>query len=306
MNLISFLGFVSVVVAVQTYGPQAAGQTFLIMPQRIGRSWQTPANSFPATRVVRSSWAPRVMRASTSRMSRSMGLPMGLPSTRLLRSFATHPGMSTEHIRNQEFNEQRVLRTPISRTMTVLPNEVTRITRNIATHMPMVHERVKNFYGIEDINKKKIIHHFVQPVQNNQLGTRQGRAFQQGTQHVFSNRGYQPSNFIQGAEEIGGEDVMVDESDLNQNIDGLVDDFQDGTTMLDGYVDDNLLVNDFQDDATLMAPLSGCGWEVLQAETCRAVPIGQLVRPQCACACQGVLCDDSFCSNFQRPNQITC
>jgi len=295
MHLISFLGFVSVVVAVQTYGPQAAGQTFLIMPQRIGRSWQTPA-----TRMVRSSWAPRVLRSSTSRMSRSLGLP----STRLLRSFATHPGMSTEDVINQEFNEQRVLRTPISRTMTVLPNEVTRITRNIATHMPMVHERVKNFYGIEDINKKKIIHHFVQPVQNNHLGIRQGRASQQSTQHVFSNGGYQPSNFIQGAQEIGGEDVMVDESDLNQNIDGLVGDL--GATTLDGYVDDNLLVTDFQDDATLAAPLSGCGWEVLQAETCRAVPLGQSVRPQCACACQGILCDDSFCNNFQRPNQITC
>merc|ERR1711957_363398 len=93
--------------------------------------------------------------------------------------------MGTQNLYEQQFNEERVVRTPISKTMTVLPNEVTRITRNIKTHMPMVHERVRNHYNVENINKKNIVHHYVEPVEDKYLGTRQGRSARLGTEHVL-------------------------------------------------------------------------------------------------------------------------
>merc|ERR1712166_402238 len=86
------------------------------------------------------------------------------------------------------FNEQRVLRTPVSETVTQLPDEVTRITRNIDTHMPMVHERIRNHYAVENINKKNVIHHYISPVRNERMGTRKGRAFKQQTEHVVHTR----------------------------------------------------------------------------------------------------------------------
>merc|ERR1711935_449618 len=102
----------------------------------------------------------------------------------------------TQNVYNQEFNQQRVVRTPISKTVTVLPNEVTRITRNIKTHMPMVHERIRHHYNVENVNRKNVIHHYVEPIQDKRLGTRRGRSSRLGTEHVmYRNRMFNPSSF---------------------------------------------------------------------------------------------------------------
>jgi len=102
----------------------------------------------------------------------------------------------TQNVYNKEFTQQRVVRTPISKTVTVLPNEVTRVTRNIKTHMPMVHERVRHHYNVENVNRKNVIHHYVEPVRNARLGTRRGRSSRLGTEHVVhKNRQFNPSRF---------------------------------------------------------------------------------------------------------------
>merc|ERR1712195_293125 len=118
-----------------------------------------------------------------------MGLGAG---PRMVRSW----DVPTQNVYNQEFNQQRVVRTPISKTVTVLPNEVTRITRNIKTHMPMVHERIRHHYNVENVNRKNVIHHYVEPIQDKRLGTRRGRSSRLGTEHVtYRNRMFNPQSF---------------------------------------------------------------------------------------------------------------
>jgi len=118
-----------------------------------------------------------------------MGLGAG---PRIVRSW----DVPTQNVYNQEFNQQRVVRTPISKTVTVLPNEVTRVTRNIKTHMPMVHERIRHHYNVENVNRKNVIHHYVEPIQDKRLGTRTGRSSRLGTEHVmYRNRMYNPLSF---------------------------------------------------------------------------------------------------------------
>merc|ERR1719162_2520594 len=136
---------------------------FQAMP-RVARSWNVPTQNVYNIQAM-----PRV--------ARSWNVP-------------------TQNVYNKEFTQQRVVRTPISKTVTVLPNEVTRVTRNIKTHMPMVHERVRHHYNVENVNRKNVIHHYVEPVRNARLGTRRGRSSRLGTEHVVhKNRQFNPSRF---------------------------------------------------------------------------------------------------------------
>merc|ERR1712166_665429 len=112
----------------------------------------------------------------------------GATTEKIIRSLSR--GYRKENVHNKQFNEQRVLRTPVSETVTQLPDEVTRITRNIDTHMPMVHERIRNHYAVENIDKKNVIHHYISPVRNERMGTRKGRAFKQQTEHVVHNKAF--------------------------------------------------------------------------------------------------------------------
>jgi len=183
----------------------------------------------------------------------------------------------------------------MSKTVTVLPNEVTHITRNIKTHMPMVHERFRQHYSIEDINKKNIVHHYIAPVQDNHLGTRTGRSNQLGAEHVlYRNRVFNPLHF---ANEQGGEDFTGDE---------LVDDLDTGNVFSslqssEGFADEQHL-SSFQDfDAG-----TGTHWQVMEAESCEGLAGGQVVRPMGLCVCDGGACNNDNCNHLAFPDDIVC
>jgi len=82
-----------------------------------------------------------------------------------------------------EMVEEKVFRTPISKTVTELPDDVRRIKKTTNQHFPMVHEQVTNHYTIQDEQENNVIHHYYDP-QNNYLGMREGRKFSGGTKHV--------------------------------------------------------------------------------------------------------------------------
>jgi len=254
MKSFALLGFVSLVFC--QYVSNQAGQTVLVAPKWAPQIRFAGSTSLPRTKFVRS-WSPETT------------IFQSLPKRRVVRSWAMPV---TQNVHNQEFHQQRIVRTPISKTVTVLPNEVTHITRNIKTHMPMVHERLRQHYSIEDINKKNIVHHYIAPVQDNHLGTRTGRSNQLGAEHVlYRNRVFNPLHF---ANEQGGEDFTGDEL-----VDDLDTDFDAGT---------------------------GTHWQVMEAESCEGLAAGQVVRPMGVCVCDGGACNNDNCNHLAFPDDIVC
>jgi len=156
---------------------------FQAMP-RVARSWNVPTQNFYNIQAM-------------PRLARSWNVPtQNVYNIQAMPRVARSWNVPTQNVYNKEFTQQRVVRTPISKTVTVLPNEVTRVTRNIKTHMPMVHERVRHHYNVENVNRKNVIHHYVEPVRNARLGTRRGRSSRLGTEHVVhKNRQFNPSRF---------------------------------------------------------------------------------------------------------------
>jgi hypothetical protein len=199
MKLIASLAFAALALAKINFGENLAGNTYLVDPAETRILGQAPLG---AGRLVRSSstWSPQKIVRSMP-LQQKVRFVRSLPLQTKIRLVRSMPTYSTseeflpsqrifrsapkKNVYNKIVTQQRVLRTPISKTVTVLPNEVTRITRNINQHLPMVHKRVRNYYNVEDVNKKNIIHHFVEPVENKHLGTRQGRSASLATSHVM-------------------------------------------------------------------------------------------------------------------------
>jgi len=176
-------------VAAVSFGSESYGQTFLLQPSGLQKTWRSMPRAFrnelsgattaklvrsfeiPQARMVRSMPFPRIPR---TQIASALGGRIfrndmsGATTEKIIRSLSR--GYRKENVHNKQFNEQRVLRTPVSETVTQLPDEVTRITRNIDTHMPMVHERIRNHYSVENINKKNIVHHYISPVRDENLG----------------------------------------------------------------------------------------------------------------------------------------
>merc|ERR1719162_299827 len=203
--LFSIVGLVAAV----SFGSQSYGQTFLLQPG-LQKTWRSMPRAFrnelsgattaklvrsfeiPQARLVRNIPFPRIPR---TQIASALGGRIfrndlsGATTEKIIRSLAPRQGR-TQNVQTQQFNEQRVLRSPVSETVTQLPDEVTRITRNIDTHMPMVHKRIRNHYSVENINKKNVVHHYIPPVRDERLGTRKGRANKQQTEHVVHNKAY--------------------------------------------------------------------------------------------------------------------
>merc|ERR1719272_1108339 len=83
----------------------------------------------------------------------------------------------------KEFVEEKVFRTPLSKTVTEGADDVHRIKRTLNKHYPMLHETVTQHYTIEDQEENDIIHHYYDE-KDNFLGMRKGRKFSGSTQHV--------------------------------------------------------------------------------------------------------------------------
>jgi hypothetical protein len=79
--------------------------------------------------------------------------------------------------------EERVFRTPISKTITELPDDVKHTRHIVKQHFPMIHESVTNHYTIDDELEQNIIHHYYEP-KDRYLGTRAGAKFSAPVSHV--------------------------------------------------------------------------------------------------------------------------
>jgi len=79
--------------------------------------------------------------------------------------------------------EERVFRTPISRTMTELPADVRRVKKTVTQHFPMVHEELTNHYTIQDTQENNIIHHYYEP-KDQYLGMMEGQKMTTSPRHV--------------------------------------------------------------------------------------------------------------------------
>jgi hypothetical protein len=200
-----------------------------------------------------------------------------LPGGRIVRVLETN--LPKERTYRKTFNEQRVIRQPISKTMTVLPNEVTRVQRNIQTHLPMVHDRLRYHYSVEDVNNQKMIHHFVEPVEENYLGTRKGRSNTVKTQHkLYRDMKFNPETYtdIEDGEIIeGGTDLKLRE---------------DGET----FATDTEKI--FHGEKF---------WKVNYDESCADMPTGTILRPQAVCF-SDVQVDDGECNDLDYPEDIQC
>jgi len=78
--------------------------------------------------------------------------------------------------------EEKVFRTPISKTVTELPDEVRRVKKTVNQHFPMIHKQVRDHYTIQDEQEHNIIHHYYEP-EERWLGKRSGQKFE-STEHV--------------------------------------------------------------------------------------------------------------------------
>lgn len=214
----------------------------------------------PRTRIVRAAMNGRIFRNEFS----------GATTKKIIRSLS--PEDVKEHVTTKQFNEQRVLRTPVSETVTRLPDEVTRITRNIDTHMPMVHERIRNHYAVENINKKNIIHHYVSPVRDERLGTRKGREFRQKTEHVVHKKAF---------DNLPVEGDVLETADLT------------GELLSGSMLDETQFGSKF--------------WKVFETESCQCSQQGQFVRPKAVCcSASGEMLDDAECADLPYPEDMMC
>jgi hypothetical protein len=251
-----------------------AGNSYLLNPatddivQQLPLGGQRLVRSLPNQRVIRSLSSQRLDRSFPERVSRSLSsqrLARSLPGQRIARVWDTMP---KERTYRTTVNEQRVLREPISKTMTVLPNEVTRVQRNIETHVPMVHDRKRYHYTVEDVNNQKLVHHFVEPVEENYLGTRKGRSSTGQIQHkLYRDMKFNPATFT----EAGGGELI-----------------EGGEQPFDGE--------------TFGEPC----WKVDKDETCAGQPAGTTLRPKADCFAGDDQVDDGECANLPYPEDIVC
>merc|ERR1719272_384222 len=239
------LFLVAGIVAAVSFEPDAAGQTFFLERSGLQKQWRA---------------MPAAFRSEFS----------GATTKKIIRSLS--PEDVKQHVTTKQFNEQRVLRTPVSETVTRLPDEVTRITRNIDTHMPMVHERIRNHYAVENINKKNIIHHYVSPVRDERLGTRKGREFRQKTEHVVHKKAF---------DNLPVEGGLLETADLT------------GELLSGSMLDETQFGSKF--------------WKVFETESCQCSQQGQFVRPKAVCcSASGEMLDDAECAGLPYPEDMMC
>lgn len=84
---------------------------------------------------------------------------------------------------DSESVEERIVRTPLSKTMTEMPDDVRHIKHIVNTHYPMLHEQVTNHYTVQDEQNNKFIHHYYNP-KDNFLGMRSGHELAGGIQDI--------------------------------------------------------------------------------------------------------------------------
>lgn len=210
MKFLSALCYLTVVAA-------GCGSIDSLCTTRTTRMYTQPTRSFrtytQATRRFRTYNQPaRIIRNFVKYAEPTRIIRKYIQPTRVVRSW-TAPVV------------KRIVRQPIVKRTLILPTKkvfvqkpeiptkVTRVTRNIHAHIPMVHERVRRNVIIENTKKKNFIHHFIKPVKDINLGQRTGRSSQEETEHIV----HKDSSFAQKEEE----DTDINSERAMQEPDGL-------------------------------------------------------------------------------------
>lgn len=110
------------------------------------------------------------------------------------RTVVTGSALPLEY--DDEDVEEVVFRTPISKTVENMPDDVTRIKKTVNQHFPMLHEQVTDHFTVQDTEENNYIHHFYQP-EDKWSGVVEGKKFTTGPVNVDH-----PGESFEGVEDI--------------------------------------------------------------------------------------------------------
>jgi hypothetical protein len=235
----------------------------------------------------------------------------------------------TQIVKNIEITENRILRTPVSKTITELQDVVTHTVKNINTHMPVIHKRIQNKFNIEDVKRKNIVHHYVEPIETRDLGTKKGEERVAPTEHTLhayprfwgaaaqTTKRAPPQKIKKMEKEFAQEEEkeFVQEEEM---LDIQPSDFDDIVSVFDAATDVNMDEGEvgigadeveLEDSEAEGIDFGANFWKVLFGESCgkcRQMMIA-VVQPVCVCVTGfGQQTGEGACDMMSKPSQFAC